>query len=229
MIVRFPGALWLAAAVGTLIPLSGCAPSPVVRAPDATGSVGASRHAVAQLDLAAAVPNIEAEPGLRPVRLHGRADWDALLREVFADLAPADPRQATLVAAQGGDIVFHRDDGGVLRTWRHERKPAELAVVRTLGEQDFARAVTAHLTARWGTSLPLLFAAGHHESGAGYVLFDPAAGQSVLIAPAATPDPSGGCLREAARARRCPPDAAPPRSRSARPASGSARSTRTGG
>ena len=32
--------------------------------PDATGSVGASRHAVAQLDLAAAVPNIEAEPGL---------------------------------------------------------------------------------------------------------------------------------------------------------------------
>jgi len=191
MVVRFRGALWLAA-VGTLIPLSGCAPTPVVPGPAATpvtavpgasapraawlaagrlllayprpggdvfleatwpvatDSGGAPLHAVAQLDLVAAVPNIEAEPGLRTVRLHGRADWDALLREVFADLAPADPGQATLVAVQGVDIVFHRDDGGVLRTWLHERKPAGLAVVRTLGEQEFARAVTAHLAAAGG-------------------------------------------------------------------------------
>ena len=192
MIVRFRESLWLAAAVGTLIPLSGCAPSPVVPGPKAspvtaapgasgpraawlapgrlllayprpggdvfleatwpvaTDSGGAPLHAVAQLDLAAAVPNIEADPGLRLVRLHGRADWDALLREVFGGLAPADPGQATLVAVQGVDIVFHRDDGGALRTWLHERKPAGLAVVRTLGEQEFARAVTAHLAAAGG-------------------------------------------------------------------------------
>ena len=232
MIVRLRGALWLAAAVGALIPVSGCAPVPVVQAPAATpatavpgasapraawlapgrvllaypqgggdvfleatwpvatDSGGVPRHAVAQLDLATTVPNIETDPALRPVRLHGRADWDALLREVFADLAPADPGQATLVAVQGVDIVFHRDGGGVLRTWLHERKPAGLAVVRTLGEQEFARAVTAHLAARWGASLPLLFATGHHDTGAGYVLFDPAAGQSVLIAPTAAPDPA---------------------------------------
>ncbi len=76
--------------------------------------------------------------------------------------------------------------------WLHERKPAGLAVVRTLGEQEFARAVTSHLAARWGASLPLLFATGNPDTGAGYVLFDPAAGQSVLIAPAAAPDPAAG-------------------------------------
>ena len=156
--------------------------------PVATGTA----HAVAQLDVAVAAPRIAAEPALRPVRLHGRADWDALLAEVFAALAPADPRQATLVVVQGVDVVFHRDDGGTLRTYRHERKPARLAVVRTLDDQEFARAVTSHVASRWGADEPLLFAAGDPETGAGYVLFDPAAGQSVLIAPVAAPGPAAG-------------------------------------
>ena len=36
MIVRLRGALWLVAAVGALMSLSGCAPSPVVREPETT-------------------------------------------------------------------------------------------------------------------------------------------------------------------------------------------------
>lgn len=147
-------------------------------------------HALAQLDLAAAAPNLDATPVLRPVRLRERAEWDALLREVFADLAPADPGEATLVVVQGVDVVFHRDAGGVLRTYRHERKPAELAVVRTLDEQAFALATIAHLAARAGTTEPVLFATGDPDTGAGFVLFDGATGQSVLIAPAAAPDPA---------------------------------------
>ncbi len=147
-------------------------------------------HAVAQLDLATAPPGLDATPALRPVGLRERAEWDALLREVFADLAPADPGQATLVVVQGVDIVFHRDADGALRTYRHERKPAELAVVRTLDEQAFARATIAHLAARAGTTEPVLFATGDPDTGAGFVLFDGATGQSVLIAPAAAPDPA---------------------------------------
>jgi phosphatidylserine/phosphatidylglycerophosphate/cardiolipin synthase-like enzyme len=91
---------------------------------------------------------------------------------------------------QGVDIVFHRDAGGVLRTHRLERKPPDLAVVRTLGEAEFARTAAAHLAARWGASVPLLFATGDPEEGASYVLFDPGTGTSVLIAPVAAPDPA---------------------------------------
>jgi cardiolipin synthase len=147
-------------------------------------------HAVAQLDLAAVAPNLDATPAPRPVRLRERADWDALLREVFTDLAPADPGQATLVVVQGVDVVFHRDAAGVLHTYRHERKPAELTVVRTLDEQAFARTTIAHLAARTGVTEPVLFATGDPDTGAGFVLFDGASGQSVLIAPAAAPDPA---------------------------------------
>jgi cardiolipin synthase len=147
---------------------------------------------LAQLDLAASVPKVDAEPALRPVRLHGRADWDALLSGVFAALAPADPRQATLVVVQGVDVVFHRDERGALRTYRHERKPAGVTVVRTLTERDFARAATTLLSAREGTAEPLLFATGDPATGPGYVLFDPASGRSVLIAPVAAPDPAAG-------------------------------------
>jgi len=160
--------------------------------PVAAGQEGAPGHVVAQLDLASSVPRLDAGPALRPVRLYGRADWDALLHEVFADLAPTDPAHATLVAVQGVDIVFHRDGGGALRTYRHERKPAGLIVVRTLGEQDFARAAAAHLAARWSATEPLLFATGDPDSGTGYVLIDPASGQSVLIAPVAAPEPVAG-------------------------------------
>jgi cardiolipin synthase len=160
--------------------------------PVAAGAAAASGHALAQLDAAAAVARPDGDPAWRPVRLHGRDDWDALLDEVFADLAPEDPRHATLVTVQGVDVVFHRDDSGRLRTYRHERKPAQLTVVSSLGEPEFARAVTAHLTGRWGGSEPRLFATGDPDAGAGYVLFDPPANQSVLIAPAAAPDPAAG-------------------------------------
>jgi cardiolipin synthase len=149
-------------------------------------------YAVAQLDLAAAPPTVEGQPGWRTVRLHGRADWDALLAEIFADLAPVDPGQATLIPVQGIDVVFHRDERGALRSYRHERKPATLVVARTLGERDFASAAQARLAARADAGEPLLFATGDPDTGAGYVLFDPAGDLSVLIAPAAAPDPAAG-------------------------------------
>jgi cardiolipin synthase len=153
-------------------------------------------YRVAQLDLAER-PALTAEGRLRNARaaqLHGRADWDALLGALFADLAPSAPDEATLVAVQGRDVVFHRDRAGRLHVYPHEAKPAALSVVRTVSEQELAARALARMPALQASNAPRLYATGDPGTGGGYVLFDPLARVSVLVAPAAAPDRAQGAV-----------------------------------
>jgi cardiolipin synthase len=151
-------------------------------------------YRVAQLDLAER-PALSADGqprGARPVQLHSRAQWDALLGDLFASLAPPAPGEATLVTVQGRDMVFHRDEAGTMRVYPHEGKPAALAVVRTVDEPEFAAQALARMRALRGSDAPRLYATGDPGTGGSYVLFDPVARSSVLVAPAAAPEPAGG-------------------------------------
>jgi hypothetical protein len=117
-------------------------------------------YRVAQLDLAER-PALAADGqprGARPVQLHSRAEWDALLGNLFASLAPPAPGEATLVTVQGRDIVFHRDEAGMMRVYPHEGKPAALAVVRTVDEPEFAAQALARMRALRGSDAPRLYA-----------------------------------------------------------------------
>jgi cardiolipin synthase len=151
-------------------------------------------YRVAQLDVGER-PELAADGqprGARSVQLHSRTEWDALLGDLFASLAPPAPDEATLVTVQGRDIVFHRDAAGVMRVYPHEGKPARLAVVRTIDEPEFAAQALARMLALRGSDVPRLYATGDPGTGGSYVLFDPAVRASVLIAPTAAPDPAGG-------------------------------------
>ena len=153
-------------------------------------------YRVAQLDLAER-PAFAAEGqprGARTVQLHSRAEWDALLGELFTSLAPPAQGQAALVTVQGRDVVFHRDEAGTMRVYPHERKPAALTVVRTIDEPEFAAQALARMFAPRGSAAPRLYATGDPGTGGSYVLFDPEARVSVLIAPAAAPEPAGGAV-----------------------------------
>jgi cardiolipin synthase len=151
-------------------------------------------YRVAQLDFGERpVLSADGQPqGSRPVRLHSRAEWDALLGDLFATLAPATPDKATLVTVQGRDFVFHRDAAGMMHVYPHEGKPAALAVVRTVGEAELAAQALARMLATREFDAPRLYASGDPGTGGCYVLFDPVARVSVLVAPTAAPDPAGG-------------------------------------
>jgi cardiolipin synthase len=128
----------------------------------------------------------------RPVHLHSREQWDALLGDLFAALAPAASAQATLMTVQGRDIVFHRDADGTVRVYPHEKKPATLTVARTITEADFAAQALARMRSLQESDAPRLYATGDPGTGGSYVLLDPASGRSVLVAPVAAPDRAGG-------------------------------------
>jgi len=151
-------------------------------------------YRVAQLDVAERPAHTaDGQPlDARPVQLHSRAEWDALLGDLFVSLAPSAPDEATLVTVQGRDIVFHRDKAGMMRVYPHEGKPAALAVVRTVDEPEFAALAFARMLALRGSDAPRLYATGDPGTGGSYVLFDPEGRTSVLVAPAAAPDPAGG-------------------------------------
>lgn len=149
---------------------------------------------VAQLDLGEP-PALAADGqprGLRSVPMHSRAEWNALLGDLFNSLVPQARDEATLVTVQGRDIVFHRDETGALHVYPHEGKPAALAVVRTIDESEFAAHALARMRALRESDAPQLYATGDPGTGGSYVLFDPAAGASVLLAPVAAPDPAAG-------------------------------------
>ncbi|HET9042039.1 MAG TPA: phosphatidylserine/phosphatidylglycerophosphate/cardiolipin synthase family protein [Burkholderiales bacterium] len=128
----------------------------------------------------------------RPAQLHSRAEWDALLGDLFASLVPPASDEATLVTVQGRDIVFHRDKTGEMRVYPHAGKPSALAVVRTVDEPEFAAQALARMPGLRGSDAPRLYATGDPGTGGSYVLFDPAARVSVLVAPTAAPERGGG-------------------------------------
>lgn len=148
-------------------------------------------YRVAQLDVldppSADLPAAAA----RLVALQGRQDWDELLQAVLAALAPARADEGAVVAVQGRDVAFHRDETGALRFYPHEQKPASVKVVRVIGDAEFAAAAAARVRAT-GDTRPRLYATGNPGTGDGYVLLDPADATSVLIAPVAAPDPAQG-------------------------------------
>ncbi|HEX9183020.1 MAG TPA: phospholipase D-like domain-containing protein, partial [Burkholderiales bacterium] len=152
------------------------------------------QYRVAQLDVGER-PALAADGqprGGRQAHLHSREQWDALLADLFASLAPPAQDQVTLVTVQGRDIVFHRDAGGSMRVYPHERKPATLTVARTITEPELAAQALARLRALPESEAPRLYATGDPGTGGSYVLLDPASGRSVLVAPVAAPDRAAG-------------------------------------
>jgi cardiolipin synthase len=150
-------------------------------------------YRVAQLDVAPAPAGDVPPPAARLVALQGRQEWDDLLREVLTALAPLRADEAAVVAVQGRDVAFHRDETGALRFYPHEQKPAAVRVMRVIRDGEFSAVATAHIRAKGGTQ-PQLYATGNPGTGDGYVLIDPVDATSVLIAPVAAPNPAKGTM-----------------------------------
>ena len=117
-----------------------------------------------------------------PMQVHGRAEWDEVVTQVMINLAPAGASEAALTLVQGQEIVFQVTPGRELRVYRHEEKPAELHVTRTVGEAEFSAQAEAVLRARFPGQDTLLFHSGDDPDDQSFVFFDLARRQSVLIA-----------------------------------------------
>jgi hypothetical protein len=157
---------------------------------DAPGTHG-HRYRVAQLDVFDGT-RAEAEEllrGAQPVRLLGQSEWRAFLQTLFEQLAPGAAGEAALVPVQNQDIVVHRARDGSIRAYRHEQKPPDLRVVRSWSAEDFAARANVLLEARHGPEARIAFAAGDVDGPESYLLFDFPGRQSVMIAPAAQPQP----------------------------------------
>ncbi len=117
-----------------------------------------------------------------PMPVHGRAEWDEVVMRVMTNLAPTGENEAALTLVQGQEIVFQVTPGRQLRVYRHEEKPAELHVTRTVGEAEFAAQAEAVLRSRFPGQDTLLFHSGDDPDDQSFVFFDLAHRQSVLIA-----------------------------------------------
>jgi cardiolipin synthase len=132
-----------------------------------------------------------------PIPVHGPAEWDEVVTQVMINLAPAGESEAALTLVQGQEIVFQVTPERGLRVYRHEEKPAELHVTRTVGEAEFAAQAEAVLRARFPGRDTLLFHSGDDPDEQSFVFFDLARRQSVLIA--ATPTGERGDLENLLR------------------------------
>jgi cardiolipin synthase len=131
----------------------------------------------------------------QPVTLLGSTRWDALVESVLEHFAPEDPAATTLVTVQGEEFVLQRDGSGVLHSYRFDTLPGGLPIGQRISEDAFsARAnelLKAQLPGEDDGAVPVLFALGGDEFGGSFVLFDFAREESVFIAHAPAPSPSG--------------------------------------
>ena len=145
----------------------------------------------------------EDEPGevsrgpARTLPIHGRAEWNDVVRQVMTGLAPPGVDEAALTLVQGDEIVFYLTQERELRVHRHEDKPASRHVTRVVGEAEFAERADALLRERFPGQDLLLFEAGAGEDELSFLFFDLARRQSVLIA--APPAAQGGNLASVLR------------------------------
>jgi cardiolipin synthase A/B len=128
-------------------------------------------------------PKKEVSRGLaRTLPIHGRAEWNEVVRQVMTELAPSAVDEAALTLVQGDEIVFYVTPERELRVHRHEDKPASRHVTRVVSEAEFAERADALLRARYPGQDLLLFEAGTGQDELSFVFFDLARRQSVLIA-----------------------------------------------
>lgn len=125
-----------------------------------------------------------------PVSMRGRADWDALVREVLLALAPADPREAVAIVVQGDEVLAARDASGALRMWRLDAKPDGIRLAGGISEREFAARAMVLARQRAEDGAPTLFATGDTDGAASFVLFVFDRNLSVLVAAPPSPDPA---------------------------------------
>lgn len=143
---------------------------------------GSHLYRVARLDL----PDEEASSGNLPqgaerLPVHGRPEWEAVVREVMTRLAPQGEREAALTLVQGQEIVFGLTPGRSLEVHRLESKPAALHVTRFVGEGEFAANAEAVLRLLYPGEEYLLFQSSDESQDVSFVFFDLPHRQSVLI------------------------------------------------
>jgi cardiolipin synthase len=144
---------------------------------------GSHSYRVARLELpdGGVVDDASLESAL-PVPVHGRAEWEDVVKQVMTDLAPQGETDAALTLVQGQEIVFYVTSTGELRLHPHEDKPADRHVTRIVSEGEFARQADAALRSRFEGQDVLLFQSGDEGDDDSFVFFDLAHRQSVLIA-----------------------------------------------
>ena len=129
-----------------------------------------------------------------PVQRLDHTAWESLMETLLGELVPANGPAGTLVTLQGTDFVLHRDDAGVLRSYRLEDKPASLKVERRISEAAFAEAANAATRALLARDAanggPVLFPVAEDALGGAFVLFDFARNQSVFIVQPPSPLPA---------------------------------------
>jgi cardiolipin synthase len=107
-------------------------------APDPGGTNFQRRFAVLDFDQQKRAVRLSITTKTNRLAVHSIKQWQSLMENVFASLAPPEPNHAVLLLLRNRDLAIFREPGGKRRVLKQEDRPPEVTVDGVCNAVDFA-------------------------------------------------------------------------------------------